>query len=80
MIKNVEQERLEADPATKERILKLIDDAKAYHQAISSFKLTTYSGTHKGFPWVTDAELRKNNLFWENGRLCPDSLLAGQLN
>lgn len=66
---NATQEQLLNDPATKERILKFIDDAKAYHQAISSFKLTTHSGTHKGFPWVTDAELRANDLFWENGRI-----------
>jgi hypothetical protein len=72
MIKQ-EQERLLNNPAVKERILKLIDDTKAYHQAISTFKLTTHTGTHKGFPWVTDAELRKNNLFWEDGRLIPGS-------
>jgi len=69
MIKNAEQERLLNDPATKERILKMVDDAKAYHQAISSFKLLTHSGTHKGFVWVTDEDLRKNNLCWEDGRI-----------
>jgi hypothetical protein len=66
---NAEQEHLLNVPATKERILKMIDDAKAYHQAISTFKLSTHTGTHKVFDWVTDEELRKNSLCWENGRI-----------
>lgn len=69
LIKNAEQERLLNDPAVKERILKMVDDAKAYHQSISTFKLMTHSGTHKGFVWVTDEELRAKNLCWENGRI-----------
>jgi hypothetical protein len=66
---NSTQEHLLNDPATKERILKMVEDAKAYHQAISTFKLMTHSGTHKGFVWVTDDELRKNKLCWEDGRI-----------
>ena len=66
---NSTQEHLLNDPATKERILKMIDDAKAYHQAISTFKLMTHSGTHKGFVWVTDDELKAKNLCWEDGRI-----------
>jgi len=66
---NAEQEQLLNDPATKERILKMIDDAKAYHQAISTFKLLTHTGTNKGFAWVPDYELKANNLCWEDGRI-----------
>jgi hypothetical protein len=63
------QESLFNSPALKERLFKMIDDAKSYHQAISTLKLTTYQGTHKGFAWVSDNELEKNNLCWEEGRL-----------
>lgn len=68
LIKNAEQERLLNDPAVKERILKMVEDAKAYHQAISTFKLLTYEGS-RGFVWVPDYELRAKNLCWENGRI-----------
>ena len=40
MIKNPEQERLLNDPAVKERLLKLMEDAKEYHSTLNRLKLS----------------------------------------
>jgi hypothetical protein len=41
MIKNAEQERFLNDPAVKERLLKLIEDAKEYHNTLNRLRLSS---------------------------------------